>query len=426
MRVLVVHERDLAPAAGGGLDARGPICGSRGGGLATYLTTTTAALRAAGEDVRLIGFDPDIPGEEHLAEGYDVLRSFRFHKRPATVAAFRRLVEHAAPDVVHLQGVFYEIAPDMMAWLIDRYPTVWTLHDVRPLCFRGSRLQRDGTLCHRAVGKACVGLGCYRPGERDTVPRDALRIVLHERYMRSYRRLERVVVVSAYLGEALVENGFDPARLTVAPLFSRFEAGGDSESSGGDTDVPQILFAGRLDEGKGVEEFLGAMSRLGDLAWDAAVVGDGPRADAAHDLARRLGVADRVTFTGSRTGAALADAFRRAGLVVLSSILPEGCPLVGIEAMGFGRPVVAFRIGGVTQYLRHGENGLLAKHRDIDDLARQVRRLLEDPALRARLGRAAARCAAHEFTLDRHIRDLQQVYRQARDAHRRPHVGVGC
>ncbi len=413
MKVLIIHERDLKPAADGGIDAQSSVCGSRGGGLATYLATLVSALRDRGDTVRLLGFDPDSVGEETLADGFYRVRCFRFKKRQETIDSFRRLVEQENPDVVHLQGLFYEMHPEMMEWLVEHYPTVWTMHDVRPLCFRGSRLDVRGEHCTRAVGKACVARGCYLPGERDGVPQDLLRVLLHGRYMRAYRKLACVTVVSEYLRSALVDNGFDPARIQVTPLFSRM-----LESAPLDcieqNQTPRILYVGRLDEGKGVEEFIDAMSRLRDERWEAVVVGVGPRLSAARELAEKLGISDRVDFLGSKSGAELAEEYRRCTVFVLSSILPEGGPLVGLEAMGFGKPVVAFRIGGVTQYLRHEHNGLLAAHRDVGELSNCIRRLIADPQLTQRLGINALQTARSEFTLEKHVDRVRAIYREVK------------
>jgi glycosyltransferase involved in cell wall biosynthesis len=95
----------------------------------------------------------------------------------------------------------------------------------------------------------------------------------------------------------------------------------------------------------------------------------------------------------------------------------EGTPLALIEAAASGRPVVAVDVGGVRDIVRHGETGFVVAADDGDALADRLGALLDDPALRTRLG-AAAPIAATAFAADRLVGDLDQLYRDALAARR--------
>ncbi len=109
----------------------------------------------------------------------------------------------------------------------------------------------------------------------------------------------------------------------------------------------------------------------------------------------------------------MADAYRACHLVVMPSIAPESFGLVGVEAMSFGKPVVAFAAGGITEWLEDGVTGLLADHRDVEHLARQLRRLIVSRELREQYGAAGYERLLPRFTLDRHLQRVTAVYASA-------------
>jgi glycosyltransferase involved in cell wall biosynthesis len=153
----------------------------------------------------------------------------------------------------------------------------------------------------------------------------------------------------------------------------------------------RLACIGRIEPRKGVAVAVEALAALPE----ATLTVDGPdegHRDALEALAGRLGVAARLRFT--RTPAdRVADAYAAADAVLFPVTWPEPWGLVPLEAMSVGRPVVATGTGGSGEYLRDGENALLAAPGDAAALAAAVSRLASDEALRARLvtgGRATA------------------------------------
>ncbi len=125
--------------------------------------------------------------------------------------------------------------------------------------------------------------------------------------------------------------------------------------------------------------------------------------DALASLARSLGIADLVRFVPPVDRETLADWYAAATLVCVPSY-NESFGLVGIEAQAVGTPVVAAAVGGLTTVVRDGVTGLLVRGHDPADYARAIRRFVDEPGLRERLGAAAldhAREFAWERTADR-------------------------
>ena len=151
-----------------------------------------------------------------------------------------------------------------------------------------------------------------------------------------------------------------------------------------------IIFVGHEFERKGLAILIDAVSSL-PAHVKLLVVGDVANGAARpyRELATAKGLQDRVRFLGRRTD--VAALINGADTLVMPTAF-ESWALVGLEAMACGVPVLMPLVGGIAEYLRDGENGLVIE-RNAADVARKIRRLLEDPQLRSRLGTRARETA---------------------------------
>ncbi len=164
--------------------------------------------------------------------------------------------------------------------------------------------------------------------------------------------------------------------------------------------LPHILFIGRLTRIKGVDVLIEALRDESGVRL--TIAGDGPEREALECLAAACPIS--VEFLG-HVNAARRDALLASSDVVVipSRVLgdrSEGTPVVCLEAMAAGRAVIASRTGGLAEIVRDTHNGLLCEPEDAAMLAEKLRRLLNDAALRARLGQNATPTAA-EFAWPR-------------------------
>ena len=145
---------------------------------------------------------------------------------------------------------------------------------------------------------------------------------------------------------------------------------------------------GRLSAVKGCEFLIKAVPHLCRICHEFKVlfVGEGPLKGSLERLAASLGVREQVIFMGHHD--APLDIVREMDVFVLPS-LNEGIPLALLEAMSLKRPVVATRVGGVPEVIRHESNGLLIESHDEQAITRACGRLLHDPVLGRSLGEAA-------------------------------------
>jgi starch synthase len=168
-------------------------------------------------------------------------------------------------------------------------------------------------------------------------------------------------------------------------------------------DRPVVLYAGKRSVGKGTAVLVSAMETIrAELPGVQFVfAGKGDLALPAHDAVVALGSVDQATLFGL---------YAAADVVVVPSIWPEPLSRVLLEAMRFGRPVVASAVGGSPEIVDDGVTGVLVPRGDAGALAAAVTGLLRDPERRARMGAAAARRAAQEFDEGRLVDQLVDAY----------------
>jgi glycosyltransferase involved in cell wall biosynthesis len=179
-------------------------------------------------------------------------------------------------------------------------------------------------------------------------------------------------------------------------------------------DTPLVAVVSRLTRLKGLENLLEAAAMLKPRYPDARflIVGETspmevPYLGELKDLADRLGVGDRVIFTGRRSDVpALLSAIN----VSVMPSLNEALSNVLLESMGAGAPTVATRVGGTPEALVHEQTGLLVAPGDSRAIADAVGRLLDNQSLAQRLGQAARTLIKDRFSVDRMVQSTQDLY----------------
>jgi len=222
---------------------------------------------------------------------------------------------------------------------------------------------------------------------------------------------DAVVCVSAAglqrLGRALVP----PSKLHLVPsgyrpveLLSRSAA---RARLGLAPDGFTVGWVGRLSHEKGADLFLEAMGALSDERIQTVIIGDGSERSALHVAARRLGLGpDRVRFAGPVPNAGAL--FGALDVLVLSS-RTEGLPIVLLEAMSAGVPVVAFAVGGIPEALPP-DAGWLVAGGEPSALASAIRAVAHDPAEAGRRAEVAGRVFRERFAEQRWVSDVDRVY----------------
>jgi len=219
------------------------------------------------------------------------------------------------------------------------------------------------------------------------------------------------LAVSKFVHRKLLEQGFPSEKILVQ--YTGVDIRKFSPAS--TEDRPIVLFVGRLVEFKGPDFLIRAASEVQRQFPPAEVViiGDGPLRKDLERLAKQS--LRRCSFLGVRTPEEVRDWMNRASMLCMPSVTTrsgeaEGFGMVCAEAQAVGKPVVAFRSGGIPEIISHGVTGLLAPERDWQALARNLVTLLQNAELRERFGRSGREAILRQFDLEQCTRQLERVY----------------
>jgi glycosyltransferase involved in cell wall biosynthesis len=168
---------------------------------------------------------------------------------------------------------------------------------------------------------------------------------------------------------------------------------------------------GRLDPQKRPDIAVRALAALRPTHPDASlwIVGDGSWRGELEALVADLDLSGSVRFLGPRKD--VPALLSEAACFVLTSDY-EGCPLSVLEAMAAGVPVVATAVGGVPELVVDGETGLLVGPRAPDEVAEAVGQLFDNPAVARTMGAAGRARVREQFTLERMVAALDELYRE--------------
>ena len=212
----------------------------------------------------------------------------------------------------------------------------------------------------------------------------------------------------SFRDEVVGRLGTSPDRFTIVPGAvdtARFTPGREASGS------PVLLYHGRVDARKGVLDMLHAVKQVRDegACFHLLISGIGPTFDETAAEITRLGLQDCAEMTGYIGYDRVPEIYRRASIFV-SPTYAEGFSNTILEAMASGMAVVSCRSVGVVDCIRDGENGLLTEPGDIPALADALRRVLQDAALRRRLGAAALQECREVYSWPRVGRQIMDVY----------------
>jgi colanic acid/amylovoran biosynthesis glycosyltransferase len=217
--------------------------------------------------------------------------------------------------------------------------------------------------------------------------------------------------------EQLMRDAGEPARIV------RLYNGVDLDAlapRGIERDRDLVVGVGRLIEKKGFADLVAAIDavRLSRPGVRCAIVGDGPDRPALERQITVAGLEAHVTLAGAMPAHEVAALVERAAVFALPCVVAadgdvDALPTVILEAMALGTPVVSTAISGIPEMVEHERSGLLVGERDRAALAAAVGRLLDDPAERARFGRAGREIALERFDLRRNVARLHELLSHA-------------
>jgi glycosyltransferase involved in cell wall biosynthesis len=397
MKLLFVHERFGALA---GAEANAHI--------------TATELKRRGHIIGIIHGSSTGKGENIWQETFS--KRFSLSER-GNATKVRAALDFFQPDIVYVHKMAdLEV---IRALVNSNVPLVRMVHDHDIYCMRSYKYHPlTRKICTKAAGLNCV-FPCGAFVTRNHDKGFPLKFVSYSDKKQEIflnQQFDRMIVVTNYMKDELLRNGFRPNQIEIHPPVPRM---GDPDLKSTFSDRNLIVYAGQIIRGKGVDILLQSLARL-TVPFECIILGDGSHRPACEKLSKKLKLNDRVHFMGFVPQEELKNFYRECTVVAISSVWPEPFATIGMEAMRYGLPVVAFDAGGIKDWLIDGQNGFLVPWMDRDKFAKGLEQLLKNKSLAREMGERGHRMVDENYSFSEYILGLEKTFQKVIDESRAP------
>lgn len=301
---------------------------------------------------------------------------------PLSGADLKRVLKQEKPDVVHFHNLHFAGLSPVLSAHRAGIPTLLTIYDYWLFCPSFMLLTSDGELCGRGHGAHCVDCIGRR---RAPWLKPLKRLTFAQRpavFGRVVAAVDQFITLSDASGALLQRHGVAAERLTTITQPAWQEA-----LNAGPLEAPRrgrLLYVGWVEARKGLHVVVEALSQVAtefpDLQLD--VLGMPANAEYELDIRQRIeqgGLGQRVRFVGKCSREELLAALRSTMLVLVPEQWENMSPVILTEAMAAGACVLASRVGGIPEFIQHGESGLLAERDVATSFAEQIRYAMHNP-----------------------------------------------
>lgn len=315
---------------------------------------------------------------------------------------FRKYLEMHRPDIVQIHNLFPLISPSILVEChAQRIPVVMTVHNYRLVCPNGLFMSK-GEVCERcAKGREywCVLKNC----ENNLMK--SLGYALRNYIARAigfYRNnISQYAALTEFQRNKLIEAGFPAHRISLVPNMV------DARTDFINHDGFYVGYLGRISPEKGIETLILASMVCLDIPFKAA--GNFER---MFEFVEKS--PENFEFLGHLSGKSVSAFLADCRFIVLCSTWYEGFPMVLVEGMLAGKPIICSRVGGLPEIVEDGVTGFLFETGNSEDLAEKIRHLWDNPELCLQMGQAARKKALREYSSDRYYERLISIYEKAR------------
>ena len=383
------------------------------GGAETYSLKLGEILRSRGHEVQYFGLENGKNTVGNRAGAYvadldfsaGVLKNlnapFRIIYNRQARQKIRAVLEDFRPDVVHLNNIQFHLTPSIILEA-EKYRRetgrklriVYTAHDYQLICPSHGLFDSNIDICEKCLGgnyTHCLRTKCIKNSYLKSLL--GMLDAYFWRYSKAYSHIDTIICCSRFLKSKLDTQARFREKTVAIHNFVDAVAPRPAEKEG------YVLEFGHLSRDKGTETLLEAAKGLPEVKFVFAGFG-------ASEA--KIAQTPNAEYVGFKTGNELKELIAKALCSVYPSEWYENCPFSVIESQMYGTPVVCSRMGGIPELIQEGKTGLLFAAGDPDDLEKQLRYLLESPAV---LGEYTANCRQLSFeTPDTYYQKLLKIY----------------
>lgn len=395
------------------------------GGAERETCKIAGLLKAMGEEVSFFCSSPHIKNKPAESGVYfapenrpapallkPLSREYSYYSlagNPSALKSFSSLISQLKPHVIH----FHNFMPLPAGLIIEAkkqgIPAVLTIYDYRYLCVKET-LYNDfhNCICKDISGDSCIDCVGFK---RFKTVRKALFKHRRNFFTKILNTADHITVLSNSSAEIMRNADIPDDKISIIPPSFDFKESDESIP----TEQGLVLFVGWIQPRKGISVVLEAFKIVLEKVPDAKLLVFGGSDDPTYlnkiqDTVLEEPLKGRVTLMGKRPYDEVREYMKKAAAVVIAEQWPNMSPLTLIEAMAYKRPVTASNIGGIPEFIQHGESGFLSKHDDPKDFAKYLLEILQNPQKAQQMGENAGQSIRRLLNIDNISKKYHDIY----------------
>ena len=320
-------------------------------------------------------------------------------------SALRRDLQKYNPHIVHLHN--NHLYPNSVVAACRGYTVVQTVHDFGMVCFNSWCVNKSSGVECTCISKQCYESGCVQ--KRYYFIKTLAFII---RRLLSNHVVKTFIIPSKALMSSMTKFGYK--NLIYLPNFSPYPARQEAVFYKASNQF-NILYVGRLQPEKGVNHLIVALSDVVSRTQNIMlhIVGTGPEEAALKKDIRKLQLNGNIQFYGYVDEKNLHTLYESANVVIIPSVWMENNPLVAFEAMAYGIPIIASKIGGLPDIIDDNVDGFLVRPGNASDIAEKILLFKENPELMSDFGNRLKAKVNTKFSLERYSNEIKKLYQES-------------
>lgn len=323
----------------------------------------------------------------------------------------RKLIRDTKPDVVYILHEVNHLSPSIIrAAKKEGVRVVHRISDFFMFC------PRYDFLCENEICEACLHGDYKKAIEKRCVKGSRFGTLLRVfamklyKYTKVFEDVDQFICTCEFSKNKLIEGGISAEKICCIPTF--IDATSIQPCYEHDK---YFLFLGRMAHQKGAIYAIEAMKWLKDTDYVLKITGTISGSEEDQTIWKYIhdnGLENKIVFTGFKHGQELEDLIARSTCIVCPAIWYENMPNTVIEAYAHGKPVVASRVGSLAEIVVEEKTGLLFEMKNAQDMAKQLQRFVDYPALSAEIGMRARNLCKSIYSEQRHMDSLIDVLKR--------------
>lgn len=382
------------------------------GGSETYFFALTELLENAGHTVVPFSMQHEnnlpssfakffVPKINFQSPDHPIKQGVQFLYSKTAKEQLELLMAQEKPDLAHVHNIAHQLTPAILPVLKKHgIPIVQTLHDYQLIC-PNYKLYTQGSVCERCFKHKYynAALNSCLNDSKAGGALGAIEMTLHKLVLKSYDAVDVFICPSHFLYERLVAWGIPEKKLHYLPNFidsTQFQNNLPAQPS-----KDFYLYAGRLNQEKGIDLFIKAAARLPDIKF--VIAGEAETAEQNTAYAQQLKLLKNLEWKGKLAQPEVRQLMAQARALIVPSEWYENAPLNVLEAQAARTWVIASQRGGLPELITPGQNGVLFEAGSLTALVESIERVATWPT-------TPRKPLAPQFTPAYHLQQLMTIY----------------